>query len=234
MSGLRRSSLMTAVLPGTMASLAVGASAQLTLTPGQGATEQLFYLVLVPAIAIGILVMVLVAYAVLKFRVRPGHTTGPIVAKVHDRKLETLWTIVPAIILVVVGIAAFQTLVTTDTIPRDPDVIVEVNAHQWYWNFNITYVRNGTWLNSTGTFTSLNTTGAFTVKAGLTVKIVLRAFDVIHSFYIPAFLLKIDVVPNHPNTYWFQSVQPGDYEIHCAEFCGLNHSTMAAILHVVK
>ena len=82
--------------------------------------------------------------------------------------------------------------------------------------------------NHDGTFSDV------TVKAGLTVKIVLRAFDVIHSFYIPAFLLKIDVVPNHPNTYWFQSVQPGDYEIHCAEFCGLNHSTMAAILHVVK
>src|SRR5213078_3323483 len=152
MSGPRRSLLLAAALLMVLATAASG-RAQPPVTPGQGATDQLFYLVLVPAIAIGILVMVLVAYAVLKFRVRPGHTTGPIVAKVHDRKLETLWTIVPAIILVVVGIAAFQTLVTTDTIPRDPDVIVEVNAHQWYWNFNITYVRNGTWLNSTGTFT---------------------------------------------------------------------------------
>jgi len=77
MSGLRRSSLLTVVLLGVLAFLAGGARAQPALTPGQGATEQLFYLVLVPAVAIGVLVMVLVAYAVRKFRVRPGHTTGP-------------------------------------------------------------------------------------------------------------------------------------------------------------
>ena len=114
------------------------------------------------------------------------------------------------------------------------DVIVEINAHQWYWNFNITYIADGKWLNGTGSFTSLNTTGAFTVKAGLTVKLVLRSFDVAHSFYLPDFLFKIDVIPGHINTYWFQSLQPGDYAIRCAEFCGLNHYTMTATLHVVK
>jgi len=72
------------------------------------------------------------------------------------------------------------------------------------------------------------------VKAGLTVKLILRSFDVAHSFYLPDFLFKIDVIPGHTNTYWFQSLQPGDYAIRCAEFCGLNHYTMTATLHVVK
>jgi len=170
----------------------------------------------------------------LKFRVRKGHTEGPTNPQTNNRRLETMWTIIPAIILVVVGVAAFQTLITTDTIPQHPDVIVEINAHRWFWNFNITYIRNGTWLNGTGTFTSLNTTGAFSVKAGLTVKLILRSFDVAHSFYLPDFLFKIDVIPGHTNTYWFQSLQPGDYAIRCAEFCGLNHYTMTATLHVVK
>src|SRR2546428_13080314 len=80
----------------------------------------------------------------------------------------------------------------------------------------------------------MNTTGAFSVKAGLTVKLILRSFDVAHSFYLPDFLFKIDVIPGHTNTYWFQSLQPGDYAIRCAEFCGLNHYTMTATLHVVK
>src|SRR5437764_12231638 len=108
MSGPRRSLLLAAALLMALATAASG-RAQPPVTPGQGATDQLFYLVLVPAIAIGVLVMVLVAYAVLKFRVRPGHTTGPLVSKTHDRKLETLWTIISSTILLVLGIAAFHT-----------------------------------------------------------------------------------------------------------------------------
>ena len=204
------------------------------VSPGQEATQQLFLLVLVPAIGIGVFVMALVAYAVLKFRVRKGHTTGPPNPETHNRRLETAWTIIPAIILVIVGIAAFQTLITTDTIPQNPDVILQINAHQWYWNFNITYVRNGTWLNSTGQFSYENTTGAFTLKAGLLVKLVLRSFDVAHSFYLVDFDFKIDVIPGHANTYWLQPLQPGDYLIRCAEFCGAPHWTMTASLHVVR
>jgi cytochrome c oxidase subunit 2 len=233
MSGVRRIGLVASALLLSVAFLGANARAEV-VSPGQQATDQLFYLVLVPALGIGIFVMALVTYAVLKFRVRKGHTEGPVNPETNNRRLETLWTIIPAIILVVVGIAAFQTLITTDTIPQNPDVIVEINAHQWYWNFNITYIRNGTWLNSTGTFTSLNTTGAFTVPANLTVKLILRSFDVAHSFYLPDFLFKIDVIPGHTNIYWFRSLQPGDYVIRCAEFCGLNHYTMTATLHVVK
>jgi cytochrome c oxidase subunit 2 len=203
------------------------------LSPGQEATEQLFYLVLIPAIAIGVLVMVLVAYAVLKFRVRPGHTEGPANPATSNRRLEAAWTIIPAIILLVVGVAGFQALLSTDTLPRDPDVIVEINAHQWFWNFNITYIRNGMWLNSTGNFTYLNTTGAFTLKSGLTVKIVLRSFDVNHAFWLVPFELKIDVIAGHANAYWLEPLQAGDYPIRCAEFCGLNHWSMTSTLHVV-
>jgi cytochrome c oxidase subunit II len=232
MTGLRRIAL---VAPALLLSLPFsGGNARAEISPGQGATDQLFRLVLIPAIGIGVFVMALVIYAVLKFRVRPGHTVGPAKPATDNPRLEALWTIIPAIIIVVVGIAAFTTLVTTDTIPQNPDVIVEVNAHQWFWNFNITYVRNGTWLNKTGTFTSLNSTGALTIQANLTVKLILRSFDVAHAFYLPDFLFKIDVIPGHTNVYWFRALQPGDYRIVCAEYCGLNHYTMTGTLHVVK
>ena len=233
MSGFRRIPLLAPALLVALSFLSAYARAQ-GLTPGQEATDRLFYLVLVPAIGIGIVVTALVVYAVLKFRVREGHSQGPVNPKVHDRRLETLWTVIPAIILLIVGVAAFQTLVTTDTLPTNPDVIVEINAHQWFWNFNVTFVRNGTWLNSTGGFAWLNTTGALTVKAGLVVKLVLRSFDVAHAFSIPDFLLKVDVIPGHSNVYWFQALKPGDYAIRCAEFCGLQHYTMTASLHVVR
>ncbi len=233
MSGPRRLVFLSAATVLGLSLLGGNARAA-PVSPGEGATQDLFWIVLIPALGIGIFVSALIVYAVLKFRVRPGHTTGPASPKTHDRELEALWTVIPAIILLIVGFAAFQTLVLTDTLPQDPDVIMEINAHQWYWNFNITYVRNGTWLNTTGNFASLNTTGAFTIKAGLVVKIVLRSFDVAHSFYLIDFDLKIDVIPGHTNFYWFKPLQAGDFMIRCAEFCGLNHAYMTATLHVVR
>ncbi len=233
MSGPRRLAMVASALL-LLAVFLGGYSAAQGVSPGEEATQELFYLVLIPAIGIGVFVMILIAYAVLKFRVRKGHTTGPLNPPTHNRRLETLWTVIPAIILVIVGAAAFQTLLVTDAIPLNPDVIVQINAHQWYWNFNMTFVRNNTWLNSTGDFRYLNTTGELTVKVGLVVKIVMRSFDVNHAFYLPDFDLKIDVIPGHVNVYWFQALQPGDYRIQCAEFCGLNHYTMLATLHVVR
>jgi cytochrome c oxidase subunit II len=222
MSAVRRSFLPVASLVGMATLLAGGARAQ-ALTPGQEATQQLFYLVLVPAIAIGVLVMALVAYAVLKYRVRPGHTVGPVNAKTHDRKLESLWTVIPALILLVVGIASFQTLVVTDTIPPNPDVTVIVTARQWTWSFNVTYPN--------GTFTTPQA-GVFTVQVGQVVKLVFESVDVAHAFSIPAYSLKVDVIPGRENVYWFKALAAGDFEIHCAEFCGLQHYAMVAMLHV--
>jgi len=224
MSGFRRSSLATLVLLGTLSSFAGVARAQGGLTPGHEATERLFYLVLIPAMGIGILVMALVAYAVLRYRVRKGHTEGPATAKTHDRKLETLWTVIPALILLVVGVAGFQALVVTDTIPENPDVTVIVTGQQWLWSFNVTYPN--------GSYTGPQT-GAFTVRVGETIKLVFRSVDVAHAFYIPAYGLKIDVIPGHDNVYWFKALQAGDFEIHCAEFCGLAHYSMLGMLHVV-
>src|SRR5207244_13458724 len=63
------------------------------------------------------------------------------------------------------------------------------------------------------------------LKASLTVKIILRSFDVNHAFWLVPFDLKIDVIPGHTNTYWLQPLQPGDYAIRCAEYCGLDRKS---------
>lgn len=193
------------------------------MSPGQEAVDQLFILVLIPAVGIGVLVMALLTYAVIKFRTRKGHAQGPASPKTHDRRLETLWTVIPAIILLVVGIATFQTLQITDTIPENPDVIVEVTGHQWFWEFNVTQA-NGS---------SVHTNGEFTVTVGQVVRLVIKSSDVAHSLYIPAFNLKVDAIPGHENVYWFQPLREGEYAIHCAEFCGLSHYLMTGTLHVL-
>jgi cytochrome c oxidase subunit 2 len=223
MSAARRLGLfLPAVLVVLVASTAAFAAA--AETPGEKATQDLFLLVLVPALGIGILVQALIVYAVLRFRRRGGHTEPPSRPKTHDSKLEAAWTIIPAIILLVVGLATFQTLVVTDTVPEDPDVIVTATGQQWFWRFSVFDVAAGTYV---------NTTGDFTVQVGQTVKLVLEAVDVAHAVWIPAFGLKVDALPGHENVYWFQALSAGDFELYCAEFCGLNHYAMAAVVHVV-
>jgi len=104
-----------------------------------------------------------------------------------------------------------------------------VFAQQWAWGFVAT---NGT-CPSVASAQQRFPPGDFTVKVGRSVKLSFQSIDVAHSFYIPAFDLKIDVIPGHQNVYWFTALQVGNYEIHCAEFCGLQHYSMVATLHVV-
>jgi len=225
MSGLhRRAWVGLAFLLLALLTATTSAIAETAVSPGQEAINQLFLLVLVPAIGIGILVMVLLTYAVVKFRARKGNSHGPANPKTYDRRLETLWTVIPALILLLVGIATFQTLRITDTIPQEPDVIVEVTGHQWFWEFNVTYP-NGSYV---------HTNMEFTVKVGQVVKLVIRSADVAHSLYLPAFNLKVDAIPGRDNVYWFQPLRAGDYDIHCAEFCGVAHYQMLGTLHVVS
>ena len=217
-----RRSLLVAIPTLVVVLLSLPTHAAAGDTVGETATDELFFYVLVPAIAIGVLVMFLIAYAILKFRKRKGHTTPPANPKTHDATLEATWTIVPAIVLAVVGLLTFQTLQITDTIPEDPDLVVRVTGHQWFWTFSVED-RNDT---------VTNTTGEFTVKVGQTVLLLIESKDVVHSLYIPGFGLKVDAFPGRQNVYWFRALEAGDFEIRCAEFCGLNHADMTAMLHV--
>ncbi len=182
----------------------------------------LFTLVLLFALGIGIVVQVILVVAVLRFRRRRSHSTPPARPKTHDNKLEATWTIIPALILVVVGVATFQTLQVTDTIPENPDVVVRIVGHQWFWEFFVDDL--------SGNVT--RTVGEVTVKANQTVLLQIESADVAHSVYIPAFGLKVDAIPGRQNVYWFRALAPGDYVIRCAEFCGINHHEMWATLHV--
>lgn len=192
-------------------------------TPGEEATNNLFLIVLLPALGIGILVNVLILYAVVKFRKRKGHTTPPANPKVHDAKLEAAWTIAPAVILLFVGLATFQSLQITDTIPEDPDVVVRVVGHQWFWEFFVDDLNGNV----------TRTIGELTVKQGQVVKLVIESVDVAHSIWILQFGLKVDAIPGRVNVYWFQALEPGEFDIRCAEFCGTGHTLMTATLHVV-
>lgn len=223
MSAARRAGyFLPAVLVGLLSLFVSTAGA--ANTPGQRATDDLFLLVLIPAIGIGVLVQVLILYAVVKFRRRRGHTEPPAHPKTHDAKLEATWTIIPALILLLVGLATFQTLTITDEIPQDPDIVVRAVGHQWFWEFFVDDLRGNV----------TRTIGEVTVEAGLTVRLIIESVDVAHAVWVPGFGLKVDAIPGHVNVYWFRALKTGDFALYCAEFCGLNHYEMRAVLHVVS
>src|SRR3972149_3929964 len=139
MSRARRSAWSLPALLGLFCLLTFPEAAAQGTSTSQEQISNLFTIVLIFGLGIGAFVGLVLTYTVLKFRVRKGHTQPWADPKTSDHRLEAAWTIIPAIILLVVGVLAFQTLAFTDTVPQNADVVVTVTGHQWYWSYNVTY-----------------------------------------------------------------------------------------------
>jgi cytochrome c oxidase subunit 2 len=116
-------------------------------------------------------------------------------------------------LFIVFWLIGFRQYVTLAAPPRDP-MTIYVTGKQWMWTFAYP---NGTGSN-----------GVLYVPAGRPVKLVMTSRDVIHSFYVPAFRVKQDVIPGRSSTLWFEVKHPGRYPAYCTEYCGADHSTMRA------
>jgi cytochrome c oxidase subunit 2 len=110
-------------------------------------------------------------------------------------------------------VIGFRQYVEISEPPRD-SITIYVTGKQWMWSFAYP---NGT-----------ASEGVLYVPAGKPVKLVMTSRDVIHSFYVPAFRLKRDVLPGRASTMWFEVKHPGTYPVYCAEYCGADHSRMRA------
>lgn len=174
------------------------------------------------AVAVFILVEGLLIWIALRYRRRPTDTELP--AQTHgNNMLEILWTLIPA--LIVTGLFVF----TVDTLGKvertaatggnQPSVIVDVTGFQWQWTFE--YADQGVTLTGSG-----QTGPNMVLPINETVRIRLHATDVIHSFYVPQFLYKKDVIPGRVNEFDVVLQEPGVYAGQCAEFCGLGHADM--------
>jgi len=221
MHGARRLGLLAVLSLSSLLVAAATASAAPAST-SMGAIDNLFWIVALLALAIGVFVGVVMLVAILKFRVRRGHTKPLEHLKTSNHTLEAAWTIVPAIILLVLGILAFETLTFTDTVPKTADVTVTAIGHQWFWEFWTNYT-NGA---------SFHSVGNLTLRSNLTVRLVVVSVDVAHSLFIPAIGIHIDAIPGHQNEIWFKPTLPGTYGIECTQFCGLNHYSMVGTLDV--
>jgi cytochrome c oxidase subunit 2 len=163
-------------------------------------------------IGIGTLVFVILGYALLRFQDRPG---APLPPQTHGRAwLEIAWTIGPAVILLVIAVPTLQVTFRTQSLAKPPDALeVIVRGYQWWWEFS--YPALG-----------VTTANELHVPAGRRVVFTLEGPDVIHSFWVPRFGGKRDVVPARDNTLRLMPDTPGEFWGQCAEFCGTSHANM--------
>lgn len=209
-----RTALLVAVF--AMAVILLAGVARAQTTPGQAAIDQLLLLVLVLAILMGVVVEGLLIVALIRFRRKRGFHL-PARVKTGDPRLEFIWTAVPVLVIAIVGGATLFTLQITDTIPEGT-VYIDVVAQRFSWSF---VYPDGN-----------SSEGLLRVQVNETVVLNITSTDVVHSYFISDFRLKVDAIPGRVNQYWFKAEQVGEYVVQCAEYCGVGHYTMVAMVEI--
>jgi cytochrome c oxidase subunit II len=184
--------------------------------------DTLWDVLLIASVPVFVLVETIVVYCAIKFRMRPGEELkdGP---PIHgNTKLEIIWTAIPAILLV--GLCTYAYVVLTD-IEEAPaagqQLNVRVVGEQFTWTFFVE--RDGKEVKSSQLYLPTNKPVYFTIQSK----------DVIHDFWVPAFRMKVDAVPGIDTHLRVTPNRIGEYQVVCAELCGLGHSTMRQTAHVL-
>jgi cytochrome c oxidase subunit 2 len=156
-----------------------------------------------------VLITVAIVYCFFKFhRKRPGDVGVPIHG---DMRLEAAWIGVPLILAL--SMFAWGAVLYVDYRRPPSDTLdIYVVGKQWMWRIQQP--------------TGLREINELHVPVGRSVKLILASEDVIHDFSVPAFRIKMDVVPGQYNTMWFQATKPGRYHFYCSQYCGTNHALM--------
>lgn len=154
------------------------------------------------------------------FLYRYNRKRNPVATQIHgSTTLEIIWTVVPFLLTMVMfyyGWAGWKPMT------KAPNDAMEITVYGRMWNFNYEYA-NG------------RRTDTLYLSKDQPVKLNLKAMDVLHSFYIPAFRVKQDMVPGEKDNFmWFEPQREGNYEIFCTEYCGLSHSYMYSTAKVME
>jgi cytochrome c oxidase subunit 2 len=195
-----------------------------------------FLLYIITAIAGFVLVLLVVV--MVRFNARsnpiPSRTT-------HNTLIEIAWTLIPIVILMFIAVPSFKLLFFQLNVPP-ADLTVKATGKQWYWSYS--YPDNGQFEfdslmlkegeRKEGQPRLLAVDNEMVVPVNKTVRVITTGSDVIHSFAVPSFGIKIDAVPGRINETWFTATREGVYYGQCSELCGKNHAFMPIAVHVVS
>ena len=162
-------------------------------------------------VGISLVVFIGITVTMIYFIIRYSRKRNPHPTNIDGNlALEITWTLVPLVLFMGMFYFGWEGYKEMRTVPDDA-IVVKVTAQMWQWSFEYP---NG--VKTDTLYAAVNTP----------MRLNLTSLDVNHSLYIPAFRVKKDVVPGRKNVMWFKALQPGDYDIACAEFCGLKHAYM--------
>jgi cytochrome c oxidase subunit 2 len=190
----------------------------------------------IAALAVGIIVWGLILWCVVAYRRKKDDTALPVQLR-YNVPMEILYTVIPVFMVAVLFYYTARDEATLLNTSKEPDVVVNVVGKKWSWDFN--YVNEDTY--ESGTQAEL--TGEPGVEEELPtlylpvnkrVEFVLTARDVIHSFWVPAFLQKLDMIPGKVNKFQVVPTETGEFKGKCAELCGAYHSQMLFNVKVVS
>jgi cytochrome c oxidase subunit II len=182
-----------------------------------GDVDTLFSFILMTTLFFAVLVTVLIIFAAFKFRRQGVNEVGD---DVHgNNMLEVGWTVIPTIIAI--GIFAWGAAVYVNYRIAPKDTLdIYVVGKQWMWKLQQPNGRK-----------EIN---ELHIPLNRNVKLILGSEDVIHDFYVPAFRVKMDVVPGRYNTMWFRPTKTGRYHFFCSQYCGTNHAVMGGWVTVME
>jgi len=162
-------------------------------------------------LVVSVFFLVLITGLMIYFVIKYNRKRNPKATNVHSNVvLEITWTVIPTILVLIMFWYGWVGYVDMSEAPENT-LNVDVTAQMWKWTFKY---ENG------------KTTDSLYVPINQPVKLNLHSLDVNHAFYIPKFRIKKDVYPNQNRMVWFEANELGDFDIACAEYCGLNHSYM--------
>lgn len=186
--------------------------------------DYLFYVIYYITGAVFILVTALMVLFLIMYRRREGRRAR---YSHGNTALEITWTVVPAVILVVLSFMSASTWAKVKRHAPPSDFQIQVTAKQFNWE--IVYPGPDGKFGSADDFQAEND---IHVPVNKTVHVILSSKDVIHSFFLPNLRVKQDAVPGRDILVWFEATKPGKYELPCAELCGFGHSGMRGWLYV--
>ena len=176
--------------------------------------------------AVGILVWGLILWAVIFHRKR-GNRLPPQAR--YNMPIEIMYTAVPFVLIAILFYYTAKDEDYIDKITSQPDVTVNVLGFQWSWQFNYPQYH----VTNVGSMWQEGPLPVLELPTNETVEFNLTSSDVVHSFWIPEFLFKRDVIPDHPNHFEVTLTHTGTFIGHCSELCGLYHSRMLFTVKVV-
>ncbi len=184
------------------------------MTAVQGVDQAYWYI-----LGISVLLLLAITVVMVYFVIRYRRSRHPVAADIRDNyKLEIVWTIIPTLIALSMFYVGWTSYVGLRTVPEDA-MEVEVIGQMFSWIFVYDNDKESE--------------NELVVPQGRAIKLNISSIDVLHSFYLPAFRVKVDAVKGMPTYAWFYADEVGEYDIQCTEYCGVDHSAMVGTMRIV-